>query len=39
LDDPGSAVERRIFRKEWGIDEGRARQLLKLAHMTRNLPS
>ena len=37
FDYPDSALEQRIVEKESGIDEGRARQLVKFAHMTRNL--
>lgn len=37
FDYPDAALERRILEKETGIDPGQARQLVKFAHMTRNL--
>jgi nitric oxide reductase NorQ protein len=37
FDYPGAALEQRIVEKESGIDAGPARQLVKFAHMTRNL--
>ncbi len=37
FDYPEAALERRILETETGIDAERARQLVKFAHMTRNL--
>ena len=37
FDYPDAALEQRIVEKESGIDSGQARQLVKFAHMTRNL--
>ena len=37
FDYPGAALEQRIVEKESGIASGPARQLVKFAHMTRNL--
>jgi nitric oxide reductase NorQ protein len=37
FDYPSAELERKIIEKETGIGEGDARQLVKFAHMTRNL--
>ncbi len=37
FDYPGAVLEQTIVEKESGIDAARARQLVKFAHMTRNL--
>lgn len=37
FDYPSSALEQKIVQKESGIDDQSARQLVKFAHMTRNL--
>jgi len=37
FDYPGSLLEQKIVEKETGIDAAAARQLVKFAHMTRNL--
>jgi len=37
FDYPGAALEQRIVENESGVDAGMARQLVKFAHMTRNL--
>ncbi len=37
FDYPEAALEQKIVEKESGIDSGQARQLVKFAHMTRNL--
>lgn len=36
-DYPGATLEQRIVRRESGIDEAQAGQLIRLAQMTRNL--